>query len=151
MTKTDAEYAAENALPCRYNGMIYTRVVRIGKRYDKNGKAKDFVTLLDPCERSIIEAPTERVQLIPPPGAVITCTGCGRKIVMVRMKKSGKFLPVDLVPITYTAKAGGAKKLVTEAGEVVSGEKSYDDGGIGWEPHWATCPAAERFRKEKNA
>ena len=59
-----------------------------------------------------------------------TCKGCGHTIGWIRTVK-GKNIPVDLRRLTIT----------TAEGATVSG----------YESHYATCPQATHFRKEKEA
>jgi hypothetical protein len=54
------------------------------------------------------------------------CKACNAEIKWIRMK-SGKQMPVDPKPIV----------VVTDLGTMVRG----------YNPHWASCPAAENFRK----
>lgn len=54
------------------------------------------------------------------------CKACGAEIAWIKTTK-GRSMPVDARPkIT----------VVTDGGETVTGRT----------PHWATCPAAERFK-----
>ena len=53
------------------------------------------------------------------------CKGCGRPIVWVNTK-NGRAMMCDDVKLT----------VVTDDGEVVTGRV----------PHWATCPAADKFK-----
>lgn len=82
------------------------------------------------------------------------CKGCGAEIVFVKMK-SGKSMPCDPEPTPYWEKRGGETKVVTQDGLVVSGDisrmphgHSGEATGVGYIPHWATCPAANQFRKK---
>lgn len=59
----------------------------------------------------------------------VVCRGCGIYIEFIKMK-SGKFMPVEPLPI----------KVITKNGQVV-------DGYI---PHWQKCPKAGTFRKAKH-
>ena len=77
------------------------------------------------------------------------CKGCGKLIVWTRTP-GGKSMPCDPEIIYYVQKAGGSKKIVTPNGEVLSAELADDPQkatGIGYIPHWATCPKANGFRK----
>lgn len=54
------------------------------------------------------------------------CRWCGKEINWIKTP-AGKAMPVDIETIT----------VVTVNGEVVKGHM----------PHWATCPAAQQFKK----
>ncbi len=56
------------------------------------------------------------------------CKGCGAEIVWIKTK-SGKAMPCDTNKVI----------IVTDEGETVAG----------YTPHWATCPAAKRFKQAK--
>lgn len=56
------------------------------------------------------------------------CKGCGAEIVWIKTK-AGKAMPCDTNKVT----------IITDNGETV----------IGYTPHWATCPAAKTFKKNK--
>ncbi|WP_420768732.1 hypothetical protein ACNR9V_03105 [Parageobacillus thermoglucosidasius] len=55
------------------------------------------------------------------------CKGCGAEIVWIKTP-NGKAMPCD----------PEKKVLVSDEGEIVSGRV----------PHWATCPAANKFKKQ---
>lgn len=76
------------------------------------------------------------------------CSGCAAEIIFIQTP-DGKYIPCDADPIAYWP--GGHEKIVLKNGEVVSGE--YDgipgmEEGIGYAPHWATCPKASAFRRK---
>lgn len=84
-----------------------------------------------------------------------TCKGCGAEILWVKTKRGGS-MPCD--PDKHVVFSGGKQTFVMESGEVVSGTDIPEEGkdylGLGYISHFATCPAANRFRKkggEKNA
>ena len=56
------------------------------------------------------------------------CKGCGAEIVWIKTKV-GKAMPCDTHKVI----------IVTDEGETVAG----------YPPHWATCPAANKFKKAK--
>ena len=61
-------------------------------------------------------------------------------------------MPVDPDQVVYWEKPGGSEKIVTPNGEVISCELSGDQNkatGIGYIPHWSTCPSADQHRKKK--
>lgn len=73
-----------------------------------------------------------------------TCKGCGAKIIWI-----GK-MPCDPERVPYWAKEKAKGKVVTPNGEVLSCEFSGDPQkatGVGFVPHWSTCPRAGEFRK----
>jgi len=57
------------------------------------------------------------------------CPGCGKEIQWIRMAESGKAMPCETKLF----------RIVTRDGRVVSG----------WESHYAHCPKATTFRKER--
>lgn len=78
-----------------------------------------------------------------------TCRGCGAPIVFIRTP-GGKAMPCDAEPVTYWQDALGLYKIVTPNGEVVSAKLEGDAQkatGIGYMSHFATCPAADKFRR----
>ena len=78
-----------------------------------------------------------------------TCKACGRPIVWIRTTK-GKSMPCDAEPVAYKEIKGGKEKIVTPNGEVISctfDAKPEEMTGIGYIPHWSTCPQANSFRK----
>lgn len=60
------------------------------------------------------------------------CKGCGQEIKWVEMA-TGKKMPVDAKPVVMIQIKGGV-------GQAVSFYK----------PHWATCPNAKDFKREKS-
>lgn len=79
------------------------------------------------------------------------CKGCGAEIIWI-MSPSGKVIPCDPIPVPYWQQAKAKGKIVTRNGEVISCDLYGDpetETGIGYVPHWATCPKAGEFRREK--
>jgi len=78
-----------------------------------------------------------------------TCRGCGAPI--IRIKTVGnKTMPCDPEQVTYWQDSRGAHKIVTPNGEVLSARLDGDlqkATGIGYMSHFATCPAADKFRR----
>ena len=73
------------------------------------------------------------------------CKGCGAPIIWI-----GK-MPCDPEQVIYWQKAGAKGRIVTPNGEVINCEfsgRQNDATGIGYIPHWATCPDASRFRRK---
>jgi len=80
-----------------------------------------------------------------------TCKACGKPIVWIRTTK-GKAMPCDANPVAYKKEQGGKEKIVTQNGEVISGTldaKAEEITGIGYIPHWSTCPKADNFRRKQ--
>lgn len=78
-----------------------------------------------------------------------TCKACGKSIVWIQTTK-GKSMPCDAEPVAYKEVKGGKEKIVTPNGEVISctfDAKPDDMTGIGYIPHWSTCPQANSFKK----
>lgn len=76
------------------------------------------------------------------------CRGCGASIVWIKTAK-GKMMPCNPQMVGFITKTGASGKIVTSDGEVLSAEVTDDLGsstGVGYIPHWATCPAAWKFR-----
>lgn len=74
-----------------------------------------------------------------------TCRKCGKRIMWVRMK-SGKNMPVDMQLHNFKKDSTGKEKIVTPAGEVVTGKflvGEYGDGA-GYISHFATCEKYQR-------
>lgn len=82
------------------------------------------------------------------------CRACGREIRWIKTAR-GSWMPCELEAVPYTAEAGGPEKLLTAAGEIVSGRAVQRDGtggaaevsGVGFRPHWATCRGADEYRR----
>lgn len=79
------------------------------------------------------------------------CRGCGASIIWIKTA-GGKSMPCDPDQVIYRARAGAAGKIVTPNGEVLSADLNVEPEtatGVGYISHFATCPQAKRFRKEK--
>lgn len=76
-----------------------------------------------------------------------TCNGCGKQILFTKMS-SGSSMPCDPEVIWFTP-AGGPETFITPYGKTVRGKRGREGKEMGYVPHWATCPARDRFRKEK--
>lgn len=82
-----------------------------------------------------------------------TCRGCGAPIVWIRTPGS-KAMPCDAAPVLYRTRAGAADTIVTPNGQVVPCELDVapcEATGMGYVSHFATCPAADLFRRRKGA
>lgn len=82
------------------------------------------------------------------------CRGCGKEICFIK-SINGKSIPVDPDPIRFLPE-DNYEKFVMMDGTVQRG-REYDGDKIdaqrymiGYRSHWATCPAAEDFRRKKN-
>ena len=83
------------------------------------------------------------------------CKGCGRPIIWI-MSPGGKMIPCDPEKVAYQQKPKARGKIVTEMGQLIScdiegGEPEFDGPTVvvGYVPHWATCPVAGQFKKER--
>ena len=77
------------------------------------------------------------------------CRGCGATIFWIPTV-GGKYMPCDAEQVRYRERKGAAGKVVTPNGGVLSadiGIAPEDATGVGYVPHWATCPAAGEFRR----
>lgn len=83
---------------------------------------------------------------------VTKCRSCGASIVWIKTI-SGKFMPCDAKPQSFKyGNSDGTAKLVRTDGVVVSCEivKNPEEAdGYGFMPHWSTCDAPDKFRKER--
>ena len=83
-------------------------------------------------------------------GRTAPCRGCGKEIAFIRTVK-GKSMPVDPEPV-YFIPAGGPNTYVMIDGSIRRGREpkqaDRESSMIGYRSHFATCPAADRFRKE---
>lgn len=77
------------------------------------------------------------------------CRGCGKPILWIRTIH-GKSIPVDPEPVMFWQHLGSRGRVVTNNGEVVACKLNGDPQtatGIGYVPHWATCPKYKDFKK----
>lgn len=77
------------------------------------------------------------------------CKACGAPIIWVKLR-SGKMMPCDVQKIPYVADFNGELELVTEDGKVTRARLDVGSDRIGYQSHFATCPAANQFRKGEN-
>lgn len=78
------------------------------------------------------------------------CKSCNAEIRWIKMKGTGKAMPVDAQPISYSENmhpGAEALTLVTEHGTIVRTQFDPDGDKVGYTSHFATCPAAEQFRR----
>ncbi|MBO6266792.1 MAG: hypothetical protein J6M06_01020 [Synergistaceae bacterium] len=60
-------------------------------------------------------------------------------------------MPCDADQVVYKECAGAKGKIVTPNGMVLSADIVTDSNkatGIGYVPHWATCPVASSFKRK---
>ena len=82
------------------------------------------------------------------------CKGCGADIVWIKTT-AGKAMPCDAEPKLYKADKRGKAIFITPNGETIKGSEVFQPEdiqkatGVGYIPHWATCPAAKTFKKNK--
>lgn len=75
------------------------------------------------------------------------CKACGAQILFIKTK-AGKMMPCNTHIVDFWPKEHGSQRIVTPDGAVVSGEFSGNgEPNYGYISHFATCPAASRFRK----
>lgn len=81
-----------------------------------------------------------------------TCRGCGKPIAFIKTI-NGKSMPVDPEPINFIPEMD-YDKFVLMDGTVQRGQAAEEtvktETKIGYRSHWATCPAADDFRRKKN-
>ena len=88
------------------------------------------------------------------------CGKCGAPIRYIRMKRSGKWMPVNAEPVEVTPCIGldrGGHVFITLEGETIRARKKKEDSlfydGVdsvaAYESHFATCPAADEYRRKK--
>lgn len=91
---------------------------------------------------------------------IVKCEKCGAPIRFIRMKRSGRKMPVNAKPVEVTPCVGldkGGHSYVTLEGEMIRARKNkegnlfYDgvDTIAVYESHFATCPFSNEFRKNK--
>ena len=81
-----------------------------------------------------------------------TCRGCGKPIAFIKTI-NGKSIPVDPEPIIFIPELD-YDKFVLPDGTVQRGQAAEEtlntETQIGYRSHFATCPAADDFRRKKN-
>ena len=84
-------------------------------------------------------------------GRTAACRGCGKMIAFIRTAK-GKSMPVDPEAV-YFIPAGGPNTYVMIDGSVQRGREpgqmDRESARIGYRSHFATCPAADSFRRRE--
>lgn len=77
------------------------------------------------------------------------CTKCGARILWIKTS-AGKNMPCDPDLITYWKDSKGKQRIVTPNGEVIACRLEGDTQtatGVGYVPHWGTCPCAKEFKR----
>ena len=83
------------------------------------------------------------------------CKSCGKEIKWMRTV-GGKSIPCDPEPVYYRFRLGAKERIVTPNGEVLpcvllnaETDDLTDADGWGYVSHFATCPKADKHRKER--
>ena len=82
--------------------------------------------------------------------SVIICRSCRAKILWIETA-SGKKMPCNAEPVYYKTTGEGNDKVMTPEGVIISCDLVTDPSeadGLGYTPHWSTCNAPDKFRKE---
>lgn len=75
------------------------------------------------------------------------CKSCGAEIIWIKTA-SGKMMPCNPQKISYkNTFPRGNMTLITPEGKIVTGTIDLSSDTYGYESHFATCPAASKFRK----
>ena len=76
------------------------------------------------------------------------CKACGADIVFIPTK-AGKTMPCDSQKIPYRVNlTSGKYNLVLPDGRVTRADLDLESNQFGYVSHFATCPAADRFRRK---
>lgn len=78
------------------------------------------------------------------------CKSCGAEIIWIKTA-NGKSMPCDPDQTTYVEAKDGKDTIITANGQVLKCILTGDMRrvtGIGYIPHWATCPSAEQHRRQ---
>lgn len=81
------------------------------------------------------------------------CAKCGKQIMWIKTT-GGKNMPCNPNFVYYKEQKGGKDRIVLTNGVVVTGTvQDYPEHatGFGYISHFATCEAAQMFRKKKKA
>jgi hypothetical protein len=81
------------------------------------------------------------------------CRSCGAEIKWIKTV-AGKNMPCDPERKAYWLIEGARASIVTEMGEVIGaytdcGEGAGEPDGYGYISHFATCPAADSYRRPR--
>ena len=85
------------------------------------------------------------------------CKKCGAPIIFIESAKSTpqnkKWIPCDegLIPYRQGNSPDYEDRIVTDRGEVIQCTFDFEGlpTGLAREPHWASCPFADEFRRRK--
>lgn len=81
------------------------------------------------------------------------CKSCGADIVWIKTV-NGKSMPCNACQVVYKQCKDGKQTIIMPNGETIKGNITDDSNnatGIGYIPHWATCPTANQHRKKQKA
>ena len=76
------------------------------------------------------------------------CRACGAEIGFIKTVK-GKTMPVNAEGVCFTP-GGGPDTFVMPDGRIERGRRRANGSEIGFVSHFATCPAANEFRKGRH-
>lgn len=77
------------------------------------------------------------------------CKSCGANILWIKTQ-NGKSMPCNAEQVIYWQDAKGEANIITPNGETIRATlitRRTPATGVGYIPHWATCPQANNFRK----
>lgn len=77
------------------------------------------------------------------------CKACGAPIIWIGMQ-SGKSMPCDAQQVVYWQMKTGETTIITPNGETIKATIKTQrmlPTGVGFVPHWGTCPQAANFKK----
>lgn len=75
------------------------------------------------------------------------CKSCGAEIIWIKTA-TGRMMPCNAQKISYRSTfPRGNLTLITPDGKITMGTPDPDSDKYGYESHFATCPAAAKFRK----
>ena len=85
------------------------------------------------------------------------CRACGAEIAFIKTL-AGKTMPVDAGGIHFMPDPLSTEVFVLQDGTVVRGRRLTDDTApltgepkVGYVSHFATCPEADKFRKQRKS
>lgn len=79
------------------------------------------------------------------------CKSCGANIIWIKTT-NGKSMPCNAEQVIYWQDPKGEANIITPNGETVRATlktRRTPPTGVGYIPHWATCPQANNFRKRE--
>jgi hypothetical protein len=80
------------------------------------------------------------------------CKSCGATILWIGTV-NGKKMPCDAEQVVYWQDPKGETTIITPNGETIRATlqtQRTPATGIGYIPHWVTCPQANKHRRGKN-